>query len=357
VLRSIARRYPALEFPILTGVSAGAINAAFIANHEGKLGEAVDSLCSLWSNINMDNVVHVRSGQLLSTGLRWGVNLLGGGNSHAPPVRGLMDTAPLRALLNRTFAPRQADGEFSGLSDNIRSGRLHSLAVTTTNYATGESTTWVQGENVSGRSQPMQLTLPCTLTADHIAASASLPLFFPAVQLSGDWHGDGGLRQTAPFSPAIHLGATKILAIAARRELPPGGSRRYAEQPYPPPAQVVGLMLNSIFLDMFDNDATTLTRVNRLVKKIPAADCGRYREVKFKVVRPSADLGRVAREYEDRLPGPLRYLLRGLGTKKSASADTLAVLLFESGFTRRLMEIGEQDAETWHEEIAEFVES
>lgn len=358
VLRGIAQRYPNLQIPILTGVSAGAINAAFLANHQGDFATAVEGLTQLWANLKVEDVMRARPSQLLGTTLRWGINLLGGGSSHAPPVRGMVDTAPLRELLTRLFAPPSAAAQFSGLSRNIEVGKVRSLAVTTTNYATGESVTWVQGQENLGWSRPMQVTLGCTLTADHIVASASLPLFFPAVQLNGDWHGDGGLRQTAPLSPALHLGAEKILAVAARRELPPGGSRRWrAEQPYPAPAQILGIVVNSIFLDMFDNDAVTMERINQLVRTLPPEQRGGHREVKLKVIRPSADLGRIAREFEFELPGGLKYLTRGWGTQKSASADSLAVLLFEAGYTQRLMQIGEQDAEAMRDEIAEFIES
>jgi NTE family protein len=358
VLRGIARRYPNLRAPILTGVSAGAINAAFLANHEGKFVDAVNALTELWSSLRMEDVVQARATKLLGTTVRWGLNLVSGGSSHAPPVQGMVDTTPLRQLLTRTFAPRTAEAQFSGLSHNIARGNVHSLAVTTTNYATGESVTWVQGGDVMMSTRPMQLTLPCILTPDHIAASASLPLFFPAVQLAGDWHGDGGLRQTAPLSPALHLGAHKILAIATRREQPTGGSRAFASgQPYPAPARIIGLMLNSIFLDMFDTDATTMERINQLVRKLPPEERAPHREVKLKVIRPSADLGLVAREFEFQLPGALKYLTRGWGTQQSSSADSLAVVLFESGYTRRLIQIGEQDAEAWGDEIAEFLES
>jgi NTE family protein len=180
-------------------------------------------------------------------------------------------------------------------------------------------------------------------------ASSALPMLFPAVRVGDEWYGDGGVRLTAPLSPPIHLGANRILTVATRYPR----SRQEADRPltdgYPPPAQVLSVLYNSIFLDLIDQ------RINRLIEELPDEAREGMRPVEILVLRPSHDLGRLAAEFEPRLPRFFRYLTRGLGTQRTASPDILSLLMFQHDYLRRLVDLGEADAEANAERIAEFV--
>jgi len=192
---------------------------------------------------------------------------------------------------------------------------------------------------------------------DHVMASAALPFFFPAVQVGNAWYGDGGIQLTAPLSPAIHLGAGRILAISTRYR----ASQPEAEIPvidgYPPPAQIAGMLLNAIFLDALDADALIAERVNHLIEAMPESARDGLRPIDLLVVRPSADLGKLANQYEARLPGAFRFLTRGLGTRETRRNDLLSLLMFQHDYLSRLLEIGEADGEARLEEVSAFLRS
>ena len=186
-------------------------------------------------------------------------------------------------------------------------------------------------------------------------ASAALPLLFPAVQIGNAWYGDGGIRLTAPLSPALHLGAQRILAISTRYERSQQDWEDAKIAGYPPPAQVAGVLLNAVFLDQLDNDALRLERLNRLLEAIPEIERHGLRPIKLLVLRPSRDLGKLSSEFEAQLPKALRFLTRGLGTRETKSPDVLSLILFQPDYLRALMEIGEADAEKHSEEIRAFL--
>jgi NTE family protein len=240
------------------------------------------------------------------------------------------------------------------VTENLRAGRLKAVAVMTTKYPTAQSVAWVQGVDVQPWHGLDRCGVPTTLTVEHIMASSSLPLVFPAAQLGAAWHGDGGIRLTAPLSPAINLGADRIIAISTSTE--PGESE--ASRPskeYPPPATVLSVMLESVFLDMLDSDATELRRMNRLVAAYPK--CGKLglRRVDALVIRPSQDLGVIATEFEAELPRTLRHIIRGLGSRETNRSDMIATLLFQPHFIRRMIAIGESDGIKRAGEVAAFL--
>ena len=350
----LARRFPELEVPILTGVSAGAVNAGHLAAHPGNFRAAVSDLARLWSDLTPEDVFRVDTRSLAGHVARWATRLTVGGFTRTPTVRGLVDTTPLRNLLEDVLAASE-NGEIVGIADNLRRGRLKAIAVSTTSYGTGRSVAWAQGREIQGWARPNRLGVQTELTVDHIMASAALPLFFPAVRLGDDWHGDGGIRLAAPLSPALHLGAGRIIAISTRH----ARSQAEAESPvtvgYPPPAQVLGVLMNAIFLDVIDQDALRLERLNRLLRRLPEDRRDGLRIVDLLVLRPSRDLSRLARDYEPRLPGAFRVLTRALGTRQTLSPDALSLVMFQSDYLRRLIEMGEADAEARAEEIERFV--
>jgi NTE family protein len=351
-LRSLARRHPEVEPPIITGVSAGAINAAFLAARREPWPERVERLVELWSNLRTEDVFRVGPLGLFTRMGTWGLSLISGGR-FTPRQHGMVDTSPLRDLLRRAL--REEDGVLPGVAENLRSGALRAVAITTSSYTTGQSVSFVEGADILHWQRTGRRSQSCRITAEHVLASSSLPLFFPAVRVEDAWYGDGGMRLTAPLSPAVHLGARKILAISTRY----GKTAAEAEQPlgtgYPPPAQVAGVLLNSIFLDLFDGDALRLERINRLLENADAESRGDLRKIELLLLRPSQDLGLLANEYEARLPRTFRFLTRGLGTRATRSNDLLSLVMFQPDYLRRLIQLGEADAEERAEEIETFL--
>ena len=355
LLRGLVRRHPDVRFPMITGVSAGAINALFLASHPGPASQAVDALAKLWAGLTIEQVFRVDTRSLLKNVLHWGAGLVSGGRLVSPPLRGMVDAAPLRRLLESVFQVARGQ-EVPGIARSLEAGRLTGLAITTSSYTTGRTVAWVQGRNIAEWERPFRLSRPCRLTVDHVMASAALPLFFPAVKLEGAWYGDGGIRFTTPLSPAVHLGAKRILAFSTRY----GRRQDEAERPqvlgYPPPAQIAGQLLNAIFLDELDRDAQNLVRINLLLQDLPEEKRGGLRIIDLVLIRPSEDIGRLAAEFEEGLPRALRHMLRGIGASETTSPDLLSLLMFEPGYLKRLMDVGEADMEARAADVAALLE-
>ena len=353
VLRGLARHFPSLQPMILTGESAGAINVAFLAAHRGSFPEAVEGLVRLWSRLTADQIFRVDAFWLARNIVRWGIRLVSGGAAIAPQVRGLLDTAPLRALLERSLA--RPGGEIVGIAEKVQTGLLKAIALTTINYSTGQTVTWVEGGQIPDWARPLRRSITTRLTVDHVLASSALPLIFPAVRLADGWYGDGGIRLHAPFSPAIHLGARRILAVSTRYRQ----TREEADQPairgYPAPAHMAGILLDAIFLDLIDDDALVLERLNGLLAKLPQEHRGDLRPVELLVLRPSQDLDELAAGCESCLPRGFRFLTRGLGTRETSRPAFLSLLMFMPEYLEPLIRIGESDVETRLKEIAAFL--
>jgi NTE family protein len=247
------------------------------------------------------------------------------------------------------------DGTLNGIAENLNGGKLRAAAITTSNYASSQSVTWVQGRDVPMWSRPMRMSIAATLRVDHVMASAALPLFFPAVNINDEWHGDGGIRLTAPLSPALHLGATRILAISTRYQRTRSDPVTAAARAYPAPAHVLGVLMSAIFLDNFDHDAMNLDRMNKLIDRLPENARLGLRKVDLLIVRPTRDLAKIAGEHEIHLPGSFRFLLRGLGTKESKSPESLSMVLFEPEYVNRLLDLGRADAEARMGDIEAFL--
>jgi NTE family protein len=354
VLRGIARRHPDLQIPILTGISAGAINTAFLAGHPGSLAHAADELVSLWLSLSPDKVYRVDARSLAVNVVKWGWRLVSGGLGTAEHTRGLVDTQPLGKLLAGAL-PCSADGSIAGIERNIASGRLRAVALSATSYGTGQSVTWVQGSDVTPWQRPQRRSEIVRMGVAHVMASSALPLLFPAVQVAGEWYGDGGVRMTAPFSPALHLGASRILTISTRYRRSQAEADRSQIAGYPPPAQVLGVLYNAVFLDLIDQDILRLELINRLLREVPSERRGSHRHVDILALRPSSDLGRLARDYEPRLPTAFRFLSRGLGTRRTASPDVLSLLMFQHDYLDALVQLGERDAELQKDRIDAFL--
>jgi NTE family protein len=356
-LRHVAARHPDLAPGILTGVSAGGIIASYLASKPGRFVDRVASLATTWSALGIDDVFTVDTRHLTTRVGRWALRLLSGGAPGAPTARSLVDTSPLRAMLRRTL-DAQPDGTLGGITRSIEDGRLRAIALTASSYTTGQSVTWVQAQGSSRvltweGSQRESVGGP--ICVDHVMASAALPFFFPAVDIGGAWYGDGGIRLTAPLSPAIHLGATKIVAVSTRYPRSRHEARDPAVTGYPPPAQVAGVLLNAVFLDLLDSDAMRLEQLNALIERLPPEARDTLRHIDLLVLRPSRDLGRLANEFEAALPNPFRFLIRGLGSRETRSNDLLSLVMFQSDYIARLIDLGEADAQARAEEIERFL--
>ena len=352
-LRYLARHFQDLAVPIVTGSSAGGINAALLASHHGSFGQAVGELVSLWERLTVKEVFRVDAPSLSWIGLRWVFQLLSGGVGGAVRVQGLVDTTPLRTYLSEVL--HSVNGELTGIQYNLALGRLKAIALSTSSYTTGQSLTWIQGRDLHDWTRPQRRSQQTVLTIDHVMASSSLPLFFPAIQIGDEYFGDGGLRLSAPLSPALHLGAEKVLAISTRYSRTAAEAQLPDVTGYPPPAQVLGVLMNSVFLDLLDQDALRLERLNHLVKQVPPEGRDGLRPVTLLVLRPSVDLGRLANEFEPQLPKTFRFLTRGLGTRQTKSPDFLSMVLFQPDYISRLIELGDADAEARADEIDKFI--
>ena len=351
VLRYLGRRLGDYRPSILTGVSAGAINTGFLASHLGDLDAATRDLKEKWTELRTRDVMQSDPLTMGFIVLRWLATLASGGSRLAPRARSLVDNRPLERYLSGLVDPER-------IRKNVENDRLRAAAVTATSYQTGRTVTFVQGEeDLRMWRRPQREARREQLTLDHVLASAAIPLLFPAVRLGDGHYGDGSVRQTAPLAPAIHLGARRILAVSSRYPRDVEEARRPSVEGYPPIAQIGGVLANSSFLDTLETDARWLRRVNRLVSKIPEEERRRERleEIDLLVLRPSRDLGRLAAEYERELPRTLRFLTRGLGSRESDSPDLVSYLLFERGYLRHLIELGERDAERQWPRLASFL--
>ena len=352
-LRALSQALPSYRPQILTGVSAGAINATHLAAFQGSWQDSVEALVGLWQHMRTDKVYRTGLGPMMGRMAHWGLHFVSGGRLGRKDIRGMVQNAPLRSYLQEHLAADPATGEICGVDQNLADGWLKALAVMTTNYASGRSEAWVgtleetiwSGSQVSAR--------PTSLTIDHVMASAALPFFFPAVRLRNHWHGDGGVRLAAPLSPALRLGAKRILAVSPR--VKPQRPEEGLATSYPSPGQVAGVMLNAVFLDLLDFDALQMQRINDLLRRIPQQNWGNQRQVDVMVLRPQQDLGQIARQSQPEMPGAFRFFAGGFGGRDEPTADALSMVNFEPGYVGQLIAFGEQDTHERMDEIEAFL--
>jgi NTE family protein len=353
-LRALARHVPDLRVPIITGVSAGAVNAVHLAAHHGTFAQAADELAALWGELTAERVFRSDAAHLAWGGLRWGARLLSGGKFPAPEVRGLLDTTPLHDYLSEGMAT--IEGAITGIDYNLHRGTLKAAAVSATSYTTGQNVIFVQGRDIELWERPNRKSVQTRLRVDHVLASSALPGVFPAVRIGDQWYGDGGIRLIAPLSPALHLGARRILAVSTRYDQSFADADRPEVSGYPPPAQVLGVLSRAVFLDLLDQDALRLERINRLLERLPEDQRDGMHPVRLVVLRPSRDIAALASQYEPALPRSFRYLVRGLGTRRTGSPEVLAMMMFQPDFIRALIELGEEDADKRMDEILALLE-
>jgi NTE family protein len=355
LLKGIARHFPHLRFQVIVGVSAGAINAAYLGAHHGTLMEKANALDSMWCALSTDSIYRFdwkvllpfRSAlaSLSPRKLRW---------TQARP-RGLLDTSPLRTLLADILGGVAPGHAIPGIDENLRAGNLNALALMTLDYSTGQTVRWVQGRNYDVYEGANRRVVETHLTVEHVMASAALPFVFPAVQIGESWHGDGGIRLAAPLSAAVHLGAQRIIVMSTGYQRTVAEANTPSVQGYPPAAQILGQLVNAIFLDVIDEDVARMQRMSDLLNKTLPHERDGLKPIDLLVLRPSVDLGMLAADYERYLPRKLKLLVRSLGAKETESPDFISLLMFQPEYTRRIIEIGEGDVESRLEDIREFL--
>jgi len=367
VLKAVARirrdcRAPyGNPFPVIAGTSAGAINAAALACHADHFDLAVAGLAEVWSNFKAEQVYRADSLGVIRTGARWltlwSIGWLIARWRKARP-KSLLDNAPLHDLLERMV-------HLDRLQDVMQAGHLHALAVTGSSYSSGFHVTFYDAlHDFPSWNRSQRIAVKCGITKGHLLASSAIPFVFPAVPLTVqgqvEYFGDGSMRQAAPISPAVHLGAEKVLVIGAGRMHEPPGERRGMDA-YPTLAQIAGHAMSSIFLDALAVDIERLQRVNNTLSLLTPEARARtsLRPIEVLVIAPSQRLDDIAARHIQHLPPAVRALLRGVGVSAAAghtaSGSALAsYLLFEAPFTRELIALGEADTFARREEVASF---
>jgi NTE family protein len=354
VLKAIAELLPRESpnpFPVLCGTSAGAINATTLAIYATRFHEGVRRLNYVWRNFNVNQVFRADVPGVIANGMRWLAAMVLGGLGLRNP-RALLDRAPLRQLLQRTMPCDR-------IQQSIDAGALHALSVTASGYSSGQSVTFFQGvSSLSTWRRSRRFGSAANITIDHLMASSAIPFIFSAVKLNREFFGDGSMRQIAPISPALHLGAERVLVVGVRYENP--SSARAESDEYPSLAQIAGNVLNSIFLDSLEADLERLQRINKTISLISADQLREggvtLRSVDVLVIAPSADLEKIAARHAHHLPSSIRFLLRGLGAFNRNGSNLVSYLLFEKPFCRELIDLGYKDAMHRKEEILRFLD-
>ena len=355
VLKAIAELLPKPSenpFSIITGVSAGAINAAVLASRAGHFARAVAEMEHVWANFDASQVYRTDAWTMLKSSLHWLFALVFGGLGVGNP-KSLLDNSPLRELLAQRI-PKGA------ITRAIQRGYVDALAVTASAYTSARSVTFYQTSlPVEPWERVRRVGRPTKIAIDHLLASAAVPFVFPPVRIGGEYYGDGSMRHPAPLSSAIHLGADRLLVIGVRDERPEPEPDPDAVPEYPSFGHLAGYMLDTLFLDGLFADLERLTRINLIL-----AELGRdrlqspvhvLRPIDALLVVPKEDLREAATRYVRELPRAVRMLLEGVGAYGRGGMQLTSYLLFESGFTRELIAMGYRDAMTMKDDLTAFL--
>ena len=355
VLKAMAELVPKgtkNPFAVISGTSAGAVNAVVLAAKARRFKLAVAELEEVWGNCRCEQVYRTDKLTMLKSSLHWFAAIVTGGLVGMP--KSLLDNAPLRALLSRNV-------RFPRIQDALDCGWLDAVAVTAAGYSTAQSHTFFQANSEHlPWSRTRRVGVREELNLDHVMASIAVPMVFKPVRLGAEYYGDGAMRQATPLSPAIHLGADRILVIGVRNEVADISPETPDDPAFPSFAQIAGYTLDALFLDGLYSDLERMTRINQLIDAVPEQHrdgvVEQMRPIDTMVVVPSEDLRDIAYRHRKDLPFPLRALLHGIGGgKKQSENRLLSFLLFEKSFTRELIDLGYRDAMTVKDELQEFM--
>jgi NTE family protein len=353
VLKAMAEILPKNSrnpFPVISGTSAGAVTSVVLASRGERFRAAVRELEHVWSNFRCEQVYKTDHLTMLKSSLHWLSSIVLGGWLVGTP-KSLLDNTPLRELLSRNV-------HFPRIQASINQGFLHAVAVTAAGYGTARSETFFEGApEIRDWHRTRRLGKRTELNLDHIMASVAVPLVFPPQSIGNEFFGDGAMRQATPLSPAVHLGADRILVVGIRDE---SGEKEPTELgPLPSFAQIAGYMLDTLFMDGLYSDLERITRLNELIDSIPEplrrGSMAKFRPIDTMLVVPSEDLREIAYRHRQELPFAIRALMRGIGGKTPRESKLLSFLLFEKVFTRELIALGYRDAMKVKDELRDFV--
>jgi NTE family protein len=341
-----------IPFQVIAGMSAGAVNGAALAVGADDFQGATGKLVRLWSALSPEQVYRTEARRLARIGARWFHDVTSSGLFGESTINHLLDTTPLRRVLAENLALERLRSHFA-------SGLLRGVSVSATNYLTGTGVSFFDGDaKVEPWARSDRVSVRETITVDHVMASAAIPVFFPAVRIGDAFFGDGCIRMVAPSSAAIHLGAERIVAISVRYRRSPEQTVERERTTYRtlPLSEIIGTLMNSLFLDWLDADIERLERINHTVGLIPPETRARQslRIIPLLVLRPSRDLADMAEGVLGRLPRVMRYLLRGIGASRRGK-DLLSYLAFDRAYLWKLMLLGYLDTMARQAEIHAFL--
>lgn len=356
VLKAIAEFLPRRAhnpFPVICGTSAGALNAAALAINARNFRKGVRYLDNIWKNFHAHQVYRTDMVGVFNNTAKWLAGLvLSGLGINKLKNTSLLDNSPLVGFLEQILPCEK-------IQDSIDAGLVHALSITASGYSSGQSVTFYQGvEDIVPWRRTRRVGIPTRIENRHLLASSSLPFIFPAYRINREYFGDGSMRQIAPVSSALHLGATRILVIGVTGNGDAEQARRAEISDYPSLAQIAGHALNSIFLDSMEVDLERVQRINELVALLPEplrvqAD---IKHVEVLVVSPSQPIEKIAERYVTELPWTIRLLLRLIGAVQQGGSILVSYLLSEKKYCSALIELGYQDAMKRREEIMHFLE-
>lgn len=356
VMRAIAELLPrgsANPFNILSGTSAGAVNAVVLAAKAKRYRVAIAELERVWAHFRCEQVYRSDNATMLKSSLHWLASIVLGGFLVGTP-ESLLDNSPLRALLSRNV-------RFPRIREALERGWLDAIAVTAASYDNARSSSFFEArEGIADWSRTRRVGISAELHLDHVMASIAVPMIFPPVRIGGEFFGDGAMRQATPLSPAVRLGADRILVVGVRDEVT-GGENDDSATPNRSPsfAQIAGYMLDTLFMDGLYSDLERMTRINQLIDSVPREHrhepLSSMRPIDTMLIVPSQDLREIAHRHRKALPFGVSALLHGIGGRRSSENRLLSYLLFEQDFTRELIELGYSDAMRVRDELQAFV--
>ncbi|MGE0558222.1 MAG: patatin-like phospholipase family protein [Burkholderiales bacterium] len=338
-------------FPIICGTSAGAINAAVLATDAANFRRGVRRLMTVWKNFHVHHVYRADAWGAFGNSARWILAAIAGGRLAGEAIS-LLDNAPLARLLERHV-------DFPAIGRCVEAGHLKAFAVTCSGYTSGQSVTFYEGHaSLAGWERARRVGVAMPIRLPHLMASSALPFIFPPVKINREYFGDGSMRQVAPVSPALHLGADRLLVIGVGRQSRQSAVRVQGEG-YPSLAQIAGHALDSIFLDGLEVDLERLQRINRTLAIIPRETLEKngypLRAVDYRVLTPSVPLSQIATLHAHELPRVIRTLLRTVGATRRTGSNLLSYVLFEKAYCRALIRLGYDDAMAQAGDLRDFL--